>query len=79
MAQRGVDVSYVTIRMWTRKFGRIFAHNLQKIKSGPFCPLASRQDGSEDWWGENVSVVVLPRVSSASGSRSCGFPFECNR
>ena len=30
MAQRGIDLSYETIRMWTRKFGRIFAPNLRK-------------------------------------------------
>ena len=30
MAQRGIEVSYETIRMWTRKFGRLFAHNLRK-------------------------------------------------
>ena len=35
MAQRGIDVSYETIRMWTRKFGRIFAHNLRKSRAAP--------------------------------------------
>ena len=29
MAQRGIDLSYETIRMWTRKFGRLFARNLR--------------------------------------------------
>ena len=35
MAQRGIDVSYETIRMWTPKFGRIFAHNLRKSRAAP--------------------------------------------
>ena len=35
MAQRGIDLSYETIRMWTRKFGRIFAHNLRKSRAAP--------------------------------------------
>ena len=35
MAQRGIEVSYETIRMWTRKFGRIFAHNLRKSRLAP--------------------------------------------
>ena len=35
MAQRGIDGSYETIRMWTRKFGRLFAHNLRKSRAAP--------------------------------------------
>ena len=35
MAQRGVDVSYETIRVWTRKFGRLFAHSLRKSRAIP--------------------------------------------
>ena len=35
MAQRGIDLSYETIRMWTRKFGRLFAHNLRKSRATP--------------------------------------------
>ena len=35
MAQRGIDGSYETIRMWTRKFGRIFAHTLRKSRPAP--------------------------------------------
>ena len=35
MAQRGIDVSYETIRMWTRKFGWLFAHNLRKSRAAP--------------------------------------------
>jgi len=35
MAQRGIDLSYETIRMWTRKFGRLFAHNLRTSRPAP--------------------------------------------
>ena len=35
MAQRGIDLSYETIRMWTRKFGRLFAHNLRNSRPAP--------------------------------------------
>ncbi len=28
MAERGIEVSYETIRCWTLKFGGLFAHNL---------------------------------------------------
>ncbi|NBU28092.1 MAG: IS6 family transposase, partial [Caulobacteraceae bacterium] len=35
LAQRGVEVSYETIRCWTQKFGRQFAHNLRRSRPGP--------------------------------------------
>ena len=35
MAQRGVNVSCETIRMWSRKFGRLFAYNLRKSRPAP--------------------------------------------
>ena len=35
MAERGIDVSYETIRYWTRKFGGMFAQNLRKVRPGP--------------------------------------------
>lgn len=35
MAQRGVEVSYETIRCWTLKFGRQFARNLRRTRSKP--------------------------------------------
>ena len=35
MAERGVDVSYETIRCWTRKFGRLFSRNLRRTRPGP--------------------------------------------
>jgi putative transposase len=35
MAERGIEVSYETIRCWTLKFGRLFAHNLRRSRSRP--------------------------------------------
>ena len=35
MAERGIDVSYETIRCWILKFGRLFAGNLRRTKPGP--------------------------------------------
>ena len=35
MIQRGIDVSYEAIRMWTWKFGQIFAYNLRKSRVAP--------------------------------------------
>ena len=33
MAERGIDVSYETIRCWTLKFGTLFARNLRRARS----------------------------------------------
>ena len=35
LAQRGVEVSYETIRCWALKFGRQFAHNLRRSRPKP--------------------------------------------
>jgi len=35
MDERGIEVSYETIRCWTRKFGQLFARNLRKSRSAP--------------------------------------------
>ena len=35
MAQRGIEVSYETVRCWNLKFGREFARNLRRSRSNP--------------------------------------------
>jgi putative transposase len=35
LAQRGIEVSYETIRCWTRKFGQLYAWNLRRSRSKP--------------------------------------------
>jgi putative transposase len=35
LAQRGIEVSYVTIRCWTMKFGQSFAQNLRRSRAKP--------------------------------------------
>ena len=35
LAQRGIEVSYETIRCWTLKFGGMFARNLRRSRTGP--------------------------------------------
>ena len=35
MAERGIEVSYETIRCWTLKFGRLFARNLRRSRLRP--------------------------------------------
>ena len=35
LAQRGIEVSYETIRCWTLKFGQVFASNLRRARPAP--------------------------------------------
>ncbi len=35
LAQRGIEVSYETIRCWTLKFGRLYAQNLRRSRPTP--------------------------------------------
>ena len=35
LAQRGIEVSYETIRCWTRKFGQVFASNQRRARPAP--------------------------------------------
>jgi len=35
MAERGIELSYETIRRWTLKFGRLFARNLRRSRARP--------------------------------------------
>ena len=45
MAQRGINVSYETIRMWTQKIVRLFGHNLRKLRPTPLPAGISTR-----WW-----------------------------
>ena len=35
LAERGIEVSYETIRCWTKKFGPQFARRLKKLRAAP--------------------------------------------
>jgi putative transposase len=35
LAERGIEVSYETVRCWTRKFGQTFASNLRRARPAP--------------------------------------------
>jgi len=35
LSERGIEVSYETIRCWTLKFGQLFAHNLRRARASP--------------------------------------------
>ena len=35
LAERGIDVSYETVRRWALKFGRLYARRLRRLRSRP--------------------------------------------
>ena len=57
LAERGIQVSYETIRCWTRKFGRAFARNLRRSRPKADREVASGRDGRQDWWQTHVPVA----------------------
>jgi len=50
LAERGLDVSYETIRRWFLKFGTVIATNLRRIRSRP-----------SDHWHLDEMVIVIQR------------------
>jgi hypothetical protein len=55
LAQRGIEVSYETIRCWTIKFGPQIARNLKRQSPGAVAALASGRDGLQ---GRMVSACI---------------------
>ena len=56
LAERGVDVSYETVRRWFLKFGPGIAANLRRLRPRP-SDLASRRDGGENQWQALLAVA----------------------
>ena len=73
MAQRGIDVSYETIRCWTIKFGPLIARRLRKLRPAPsprwhldemVCSIGGKHMylwRAVDDEGEVLDVIVQPR------------------
>ena len=48
LAERGLDVSYETVRRWVLKFGPLFARELRRRRPSANVAMASRRDGRDD-------------------------------
>ncbi|AHD03638.1 transposase (plasmid) [Leisingera methylohalidivorans DSM 14336] len=48
MLERGIDVSYETVRRWTRKFGSLIACNLRRRQARPGDVCHPQSDRSKD-------------------------------
>src|SRR6476660_1307769 len=67
LAERGVDVSYESVRRWALKFGPIFARELRRRRPRPSSH-ASRRNGRPDW-GQAPLALARGR-SRRRGARS---------
>ena len=59
LAERGLNVSYETVRRWVLKFGPLFARELRRRRSRP----TSR-------WHLDEMAVIIAAASSGCGARS---------
>ena len=57
LAQRGIGVSYETIRCWTLKFGPLIAKKPPPAAGAPHRPLAHRRDGDQDRLPEALALA----------------------
>src|SRR5690242_260399 len=71
LAERGLDVSYETVRRWVLKFGRLIARKLRQGRPRP------RRDGRPDRRETNVPVARRrPRGRGPRHARSASARYE---
>ena len=75
LAQRGIEVSYETIRCWTLKFGGLFAPPAA-LAAQADGPLASGRDGSEDRRQADVPMARRRRRGRGPGHAGPGTPHK---
>jgi transposase-like protein len=57
LAERGLDISYETVRCWVLKFGPVIARRLRRCRPRAEQSLAPRRDGGADRRRADVSVA----------------------
>src|ERR1700760_4819596 len=57
LAERGLDISYETVRCWVLKFGPMIARRLTPSPSAAEHSLAPRRDGNPDCWRADVPLA----------------------
>ena len=82
LAERGIDVSYETVRRWALKFGAIIARKLRRGRPGPdvrwhldevFVSINGRQFyvwRAVDSEGEVLDILVQPRRDQQGGAQA---------
>src|SRR6478672_10692706 len=79
LAERGLNISYETVRSWVLKFGPVIARPAAASPSSPEQPMAPGRDGGPDCRQAHVSVACRrprrrgPRDPGPASSRpDCG-------
>src|SRR5271169_587094 len=57
LAERGLDISYESVRSWVLKFGPMIARRLRQVRPRPSDRWASRRDGRRDRGQADVSMA----------------------
>src|SRR5882762_1923713 len=70
LAERGLEVSYETVRRWVLKFGPRDRAQAAPVPPTPERPMAPRRDGGPGCWQEDVPVAR--RRPRGRGSRHAG-------
>src|SRR5215204_2472377 len=61
VAERGLDISYETVRRWVLKFGRLYARNLRRSRPRP-----------STTWHLDEMAVLIPLALASGGQRGRG-------
>src|SRR5438874_12970822 len=70
LAERGLDVSFETVRRWVLKFGPGIARKLRRCRPHPSDRWHPRRDGGPDF--PQTDVPMARRRSRGRGSRHAG-------
>ena len=57
LAERGIDVTYETVRCWVNKFGPAISANIRKARGRGDSVWHLDENGGADWWKEDVHVA----------------------
>ena len=76
LAERGIAISYETVRRWVNHFGPTISSGIAKAASQTAFDLASGRGLSENRWAHGLPVARRRRRGRGSG---CAGPVHCNK
>ena len=85
LAQRGIEVSYETIRCWTLKFGQLYGQNLRRSRSRPRSSSLASSSGdsacsnwrSACWCGHRRRSKACAPRAALRGLDACAWKLAC--
>src|ERR1700722_10888965 len=76
LAERGIAISYETVRRWVNHFGPIICSGIAETPSQAACGLASGRGLSENRWAHGLSMARGRRRGRGSG---CAGPIQAQQ